>query len=80
MRCCLIVGKTGSAAYAEDMPIPAKYRFEKSKSEIPGIIERINDCLTNYAEAITDFAPYRKALYKEEEKFTEDIKKIFVKE
>ncbi|HTD99404.1 MAG TPA: hypothetical protein VK668_08950 [Mucilaginibacter sp.] len=79
MRCCMIVGKTGSAAYAEDMPIPDKYRFEKSKVEIPGIIERIKDCLTNYAEAITDFEPYRKALYQEEEKFAEDIKKVFVK-
>jgi hypothetical protein len=80
MRCCMIVGKTGSAAYAEDMPIPEKYRFEKSTDEIPGIIERINDCLTNYAQAITDFEPYRKALYREEEKFTTDISKVFVKE
>ena len=79
MRCCMIIGKTGSAAYEEDMPIPEKYRYEKSKDQVPNIIERIMDCLTDYEELIDDFKPYRETLYHEEEKFIEDIKKIFVK-
>ncbi len=77
--CCMIIGKTGSAAYDEDMPIPEKYRFEKSKDQVSNIIERIVDCLTHYEELIDDFKPYRETLYREEEKFIEDIKKIFVK-
>ena len=80
MRCCLIVGKTGSAAYQQDMPIPEKYRFEKSKPQIPDIIKQIRECLKNYDEIINDFAPYRAALYQEKEKFVKDIKKVFIKE
>lgn len=80
MRCCMIIGKTGSAAYQQDMPIPEKYRFDKSEDQIPEIINRINECLTNYHELVKDFAPYRQALYKEEDQFEQDIQKVFVKD
>jgi hypothetical protein len=79
MRCCMIIGKAGSAAYQQDMPIPEKYRFEKDRKEIPGIIERINDCLGNYDKCADDFKPYRQELFAEREKFVADIKKVFVK-
>jgi hypothetical protein len=79
MRCCLIIGKTGSAAYQQDMPIPEKYRFEKSADNIPGIIKQIKNCLTNYDEIINDFEPYRQTLYQEKEKFINDIKNVFIK-
>jgi len=77
MRCCMIIGKSGSAAYAEDMPIPEKYRFEKNTNEIPGILNRINDCLVNYDKLIKDFEPYRKVLYHEKAKFDQDISAVF---
>lgn len=79
MKCCMIIGKTGSAAYQPDMPIPEKYRFEKSRDQIPGIIQQVRNCLDNYNKVISDFEPYREALYKEKEKFDIDIKKIFFK-
>jgi hypothetical protein len=79
MRCCMIIGKSGSAVYAEDMPIPEKYRFGKSKSEIPGIISLIKECLANYDKLIGDFEPYRKVLYREKEKFIDDISTVFTK-
>jgi hypothetical protein len=79
MRCCMIIGKTGSAAYQEDMPIPEKYRFEKSPEQTPAIVERIAQCLDNYKTLITDFAPYRETLYLEEQQFEQDIQKVFVK-
>lgn len=79
MRCCMIIGKVGSAAYAQDMPIPEKYRFEKSTAQIPAIIERIKYCLANYNQVINDFKPYRQLLYQEEEKFIADVKNIFIK-
>lgn len=77
MRCCLIVGRDGSARFDEDMPIPDQYRFEKNTAHIPVIIEKIKDCLDNYSTAITDFADYRKVLYLEEETFISDIKHVF---
>jgi len=79
MSCCMIIGKSGSAAYVEDMPIDEKYRFEKDNTHTPAIIACINDCLSNYDERINDFKPYRDVVYREKEKFVEDIKKIFVK-
>jgi hypothetical protein len=79
MRCCMIIGKSGSAVYTEDMPIPQKYRFEKNDEHIPAIIACINDCLTNYDNRIADFNPYRDVVCREKEKFVEDIKNVFVK-
>ena len=79
MRCCMIIGRTGSAAYAEDMPIPERYRFEKNEDQVPEIVERINECIQKYDRLIEDFEPYRRALYNEEENFLRDIGKVFVK-
>lgn len=77
MRCCLIIGRDGSARFDEDMPIDPRYRFEKDTAQIPVIINRAKDCLANYATAITDFADYRKVLFLEEETFITDIKNVF---
>jgi len=79
MRCCLVIGKSGSAAYAEDMPIPEKFRFEKNKDEIPRVIARITDCLDNYDKRIAEFEPYRQKLFNEKKEFVADIKKVFIK-
>jgi len=79
MRCCLLIGKSGSAAYAEDMPIPEKFRFEKNKDEIPRVIARITDCLDNYDKRIAEFEPYRQKLFNEKKEFVADIKKVFIK-
>jgi hypothetical protein len=79
MRCCMIIGKNGSAAYAEDMPIPERYRFDKNEDQVPEIISRIDQCLESYDTLIADFAPYREALYNEQQEFETAAKKVFVK-
>ncbi|RZL61615.1 MAG: hypothetical protein EOO93_12935 [Pedobacter sp.] len=79
MNCCMIIGKDGSAKYAEDMPILEKYRFEKKEENIDQIIETIHSCLNNYDEEIKNFANYRAVLFNEENKFIEDINKVFIK-
>ena len=78
MRCCMIIGKSGSAAYQPDMPISEKYRFEKNNDQVPHIIDQIRECLNHYDELINDFKPYREALYQEKKVFIEAIKKVFV--
>lgn len=77
MDCCLIIGKKGSAAFKEDMPIDEKYRFEFNEQIIPEISKIIEYCITNYEEASKDFKPYKKLLLNEKEVFIEDIKKVF---
>ena len=77
MRCCMIIGKDGSAKYKEDMPIPDQYRFEKESSQIDAIVSKINDCLINYEERIADFVTYRNTLFREESDFVRDVKSVF---
>ena len=78
MRCCMIIGREGSAAYDKDMPILYKYRFDKTDENIPGIIETINTCLVNYSEEIKNFSAYRDVLYQEEKQFEIDVASVFV--
>lgn len=79
MRCCMIIGKTGSAAFAEDMPIPDKYRFEKDERNRSNIISLIRECIKNYEKHITDFDDYRIQLHEEANRFNNDIKRLFRK-
>ncbi|MEJ6981167.1 hypothetical protein WG906_11935 [Pedobacter sp. P351] len=77
MKCCLIIGKEGSAKYPEDMPIPEQYKFEKDLREIGAITKKIYDCLNKYEETVHDFDEYRSILFAEEERFEIDIQKTF---
>ncbi len=77
MNCCLIIGKSGSAAYLEDMPIPPEYRFDKISDNMRDIITRINDCLLNYDKRVSEFKSYRDGVFSEQDKFVQDIKNIF---
>ncbi len=79
MRCCMIIGKDGSAAYDEDMPIPMQYRFEKADKYIPEIVERIHNCIENYDENIRNFSSYRAELYKEKDNFEKAVEATFIK-
>ncbi|SES16294.1 hypothetical protein [Pedobacter rhizosphaerae] len=79
MRCCMIIGREGSAAFDEDMPILDKYRFEKVDDNIKDIVQMINICLENYNDEIKNFVSYREALYMEEQKFEQAVKDVFVK-
>ena len=79
MKCCMVIGKDGSAKYAEDMPIPEMYRFEKDENKIPEIINRIRICLSNYSEQIKSFEGYQQELAEEEATFKSDIAALFLK-
>ncbi|ARS42331.1 hypothetical protein CA265_22785 [Sphingobacteriaceae bacterium GW460-11-11-14-LB5] len=78
MRCCMIIGREGSAAFDEDMPILDKYRFDKTDDNISAIVEVIHTCLDHYEEEIKNFTSYRDALYQEEQKFEDAVKVVFV--
>ncbi len=77
MNCCLIIGKDGSAKYAEDMPILEKYRFEKKDCELNKIVYEINNCLNNYEIEFINFNAYRNVLLNEEVTFINDIENVF---
>ncbi len=77
LRCCVITGKRGSAAYFEDMPIPEEYKFDDKKKYIPKIVEKIKDCFENFEKRYEDFDYYRQVIKNEPQKFIEDLKNIF---
>ncbi|MEI3790510.1 MULTISPECIES: hypothetical protein [unclassified Chryseobacterium] len=79
MDCCLIIGKKGSAAYKEDMPILEKYRYDFEDECIPTITETIKECMENYISSSGDFQDYKAILLKEKETFENAVQLLFKK-
>lgn len=75
--CCVITGKKGSAAYAEDVPIPERYKFEDGIAQAQEILTLIEDMMVNYEEYRKDYKAYCKTIYAEKQKFEEDTRHIF---
>lgn len=78
-KCCVITGRRGSAAYAEDVSIPEQYKIEDNPVNISRIATLIKSCLAEYTDRVADFATYREKIYNEESRFEADLKSIFVK-
>lgn len=76
LGCIVITNKAGAAAFNEDLPIPAKYKFEGD--DLNPIIQMINNCLTNYERHALDFEAYRAFINTEEEVFENQVKKLFL--
>jgi len=79
LGCCVILGKRGSAANPYDVPIPERYKFAVSQSNIQRIVETIRYCINNYNEVYNDFETYRDIIRQEPQKFIEDLSAIFTK-
>ncbi|RXK81866.1 hypothetical protein [Filimonas effusa] len=77
-RCCIITGKRGAAANDQDIPIPASYKFNDVKEDIPAILEQIRYCFNNYDSATRDFDHYRDSIRRQEAEFNNDLEQIFV--
>lgn len=76
--CCVITDLKGSAAYEQDVPIPAKYKFNDIDSNIPEVIKQIKYCFDNYEAATQEFDSYRTFIKEEKRGFDERVKEIFV--
>jgi len=77
LGCCVIVGKRGSAANQNDVPIPEKYKFEVNETAIPQIVQTIKYCIENYLQAYLDFDTYREIIKQEPKVFLRDLQRIF---
>lgn len=73
--CCIIVGKSGSAQYFEDIPIPNHYKLDK---DLNFIVKSIEYIVQNYDKANKDFEFYRKRILAEKSKFYSEIEEIFI--
>lgn len=75
--CCIITGFRGSAGFYEDVAIPNKYKFADVSRNVPYIIERIRDILSNYEDYIDDFKMYRTLIGSEKQEFENQVLTIF---
>ncbi len=75
--CCVIVGKNGSAQYFEDVPILAKYKFDRK--QIGEIKERIFSIFKNYEKSILDFEFYQNRIKEEKNIFHNEIEVLLKK-
>lgn len=78
--CCVITGKRGSANFYEDVKISPEFKFDDIDKNIPLIIDKINECISNYSNEIKKFEEYRNMIKNEENKFEKDILTIFKKQ
>ena len=76
--CCVIVGRKGSASFFKDVPILEEFKFNLDNKEIPKIVKKFKECLTNFNEQSSKFSSYREIIKNEKKMFLEDLKKYFV--
>lgn len=76
--CVVITSRCGSAAFHEDVPIPNEYKFYDKTTEIPKILSLISDCMVHFEARRGDFDEYRKFIKEDRQRFSEQVKSIFV--
>lgn len=77
MGCCVITGRRGSANFEKDVSIPDEYKFDERTVDPILIINKVKKCLDNYSCESGNFSSYIKIIKEEEQKFEEDLLKIF---
>jgi len=75
--CCIITGKLGASAYAEDIPIPEKYKFDIHVCDFSSIISRIDNTMKCYNICINDFLNYKEVVNGEFQVFHDEIDTLF---
>jgi hypothetical protein len=71
--CCIITGRDGSAAYYEDIPIPGKYKIDRTDESLQQIGDTIRSMLANYHDCIDDFQYYSQEISQEPVVFAKQV-------
>ncbi len=74
--CCILTGRNGSANFYEDIPIPDRYKFERTESNIPAICSCIEQLVNEYDTYISDFEYYRSFIQTEKSKFEKAVSNL----
>ena len=75
--CCVLVGLRGSATFPDDVPIPDPYKFDIRDLQSDAVLSIIRQCLARHGERRHDFDGYATTIRGEEERFGEEVKRIF---
>ncbi|MEO4004806.1 hypothetical protein [Flavobacterium sp. CAU 1735] len=74
--CIIVTNKKGSANFAEDIPIPDKFKIDYIPGKERDIIDLLEHCFTAYENEVQHFDTYRKKIEQEEAVFNDDLAKI----
>lgn len=77
--CCIITGLDGAARNEIDIPIGKKYKFEADDRQLGKIADKIKFIISNYDRIRGDFDDYRTIILNEEERFVQEVLKLFNK-
>jgi hypothetical protein len=77
LKCCVLTNKRGSAYFNDDLPIPNEFKFDECKKSLPKIVDRIEECFSNFEINNLKFDSYRLVIEKQEVEFETQIKNIF---
>ncbi|WP_010603419.1 hypothetical protein [Pedobacter agri] len=77
MKCCVVTGSKGSAAYQDDVPVPTGFKFDDSKDSAEKVIRRLEQTLANFDEDTKLFKDYRIRIIAEKANFNKAVKLVF---
>jgi hypothetical protein len=75
--CCVLVGRSGAARFAQDLPIPDAYKFSLDPLEVERILATIHRCLADHGQRIHDFDGYAAFARDDEARFEREIEALF---
>lgn len=76
--CCIFTSFLGSANFYDDVPLSSDFKFERTKKNIPAVIEKIKGVFSNYEEERKQFDAYREFIKSEKDQFEKSVEKLFV--
>ncbi|VAW80540.1 hypothetical protein MNBD_GAMMA15-2365, partial [hydrothermal vent metagenome] len=76
--CCLVTGMQGSAANSVDVPVPGKYKFDESGSDVLSrVAAMLVEILGNYDLHARDLDACREAIMCQEKCFEHEVSTLF---
>ena len=77
--CCVLTNRRGAAKFFQDVPIDDQYKFADQAENIPMIITKIRQMLSNYSTEIQNFSGYRDEIRQQRQQFEQEVDAIFHK-
>lgn len=72
--CCILTNRRGSAAFAEDVPIPEQFKIEDMEN-VPAIVELIRNIIDFFDDTTDEYSEYRIKILNEKKEFEGNVRK-----
>jgi hypothetical protein len=75
--CCVLTGTRGSAAFTGDVPIPARFKIEDRRQNLPHIVASLQTLIGDYARIQPEYDPYRRFIREQDRLVTAQLRAVF---